>query len=78
MPEHVGKLGRHQFVAPQNLQAGGETNTSGEVVMLGMPRRFVAPSHLQAGGGLRPVPRDRGGLPRVRGEKDDTRSPAVR
>jgi hypothetical protein len=43
-----------RFVAQENLQVGGGTRTSGEVVMLGLPRKFVPPHALQAGGGLCP------------------------
>lgn len=52
MDEKQGLPGRPKFVPAENLQSGGGTRTSGEVVLLGLLRRFVAPAHLQSGGGL--------------------------
>lgn len=51
MPMNAGRPEGSRMVPPENLRTGGGTETSGEVVMAGMPRRMVPPDALQVSGG---------------------------
>lgn len=51
MPMNMGRPGQVHMVPSENLRSGGGTDTSGEIVMAGMPRRMVPPDALHVSGG---------------------------